>query len=167
MNRFLVNLSKLILGMGLALVLLTLASVVTARYLMGRLAVLPAKPLYGDEQPTPPPTTATSTAAAPPVMTPEPALPTLVVTPPPAPVAPGPEVPAAPDGGYEAVITQPIGLVLREGPGTDRPQLGGLDYNQAVVVLEEPTDQPWVKVRVTATGQEGWVKAGNLRRREN
>ncbi len=165
MNRFLVNLSKLILGMGLALVLLTLAGVVTARYLMGRLAVLPAKPLYGDEQPTPPPTTATSTTAAPPLMPPEPAPPTPTVTPPPA--VPGAEVPTAAAGSYEAVITQPIGLVLREGPGTDRPQLGGLDYNQAVVVLEEPTDQPWVKVRVAATGQEGWVKAGNLRRREN
>ncbi|MFM7326411.1 MAG: SH3 domain-containing protein [Nodosilinea sp.] len=165
MNRFLVNLSKLILGMGLALVLLTLAGVVTARYLMGRLAVLPAKPLYGDEQPTPPPAAAPPTAAAPPVITPEPAPPTPAVTPPPA--APGAEVPPAAAGSYEAVITQPIGLVLREGPGTDRPQLGGLDYNQAVVVLEEPTDQPWVKVRVAATGQEGWVKAGNLRRREN
>ncbi|MFM7220657.1 MAG: SH3 domain-containing protein [Nodosilinea sp.] len=165
MNRFLVNLSKLILGMALALVLLTLAGVVTARYLMGRLAVLPAKPLYGDEQPTPPPAAAPPTAAAPPVITPEPAPPTPAVTPPPA--APGAEVPPAAAGSYEAVITQPIGLVLREGPGTDRPQLGGLDYNQAVVVLEEPTDQPWVKVRVAATGQEGWVKAGNLRRREN
>jgi uncharacterized protein YgiM (DUF1202 family) len=167
MSRFLVNLSKLILGMALALVLLTLAGVVTARYLMGRLAVLPAKPLYGDEQPTPPPAAATPPAAASPATTPEPPPPTPTVTPPPTPVAPGAELPAAPAGSYEAVITQPIGLVLREGPGTDRPQLGGLDYNQAVVVLEEPADQPWVKVRVAATGQEGWVKAGNLRRREN
>lgn len=167
MNRFLINLSKLILGMALALVLLTLAGVVTARYLMGRLAVLPAKPLYGDEQPSPPPTATTPTVASPPTTPPAPPQPTPAVTPPPTPVAPGAEVPTAPAGSYEAVITQPIGLVLREGPGSDRPQLGGLDYNQAVVVLEEPTDQPWVKVRVAATGQEGWVKAGNLRRREN
>jgi hypothetical protein len=167
MSRFLVNLSKLILGMALALVLLTLAGVVTARYLMGRLAVLPAKPLYGDEQPTPPPAVATPPAAASPATTPEPPPPTPTVTPPPTPVAPGAELPTSAAGSYEAVITQPIGLVLREGPGTDRPQLGGLDYNQAVVVLEDPADQPWVKVRVAATGQEGWVKAGNLRRREN
>jgi hypothetical protein len=36
-----------------------------------------------------------------------------------------------------------------------------------VVVLDETTAQAWVKVRVSATGQEGWVKAGNLRRQGN
>lgn len=167
MNRFLINLSKLILGMALALVLLTLAGVVTARYLMGRLAVLPAKPLYGDEQPTPAPVPKPPIAAPAPVAAPEVPQPTPSVIPPPPPAPPKPEPAAVSAGSYEAVINQPIGLVLREGPGSDRPQLGGLDYNQAVVVLEEPTDQPWVKVRVAATGQEGWVKAGNLRRREN
>ncbi|MEB3312594.1 MAG: SH3 domain-containing protein [Cyanobacteriota bacterium] len=161
MSRFLGTLSKLILGIVLALVLVSLAGVVTARYLMGRLAVLPAKPLYGDEQA---PVTTTTPNPSPPVITPAPA---PEVTPPPNPVAPSADAPAVPADSYEAVVNQPIGLVLREGPGTDRPQLGGLDYNQTVVVLDEPTDQPWVKVRVTATGQEGWVKAGNLRRRTN
>lgn len=161
MSRFLVILSKLILGTVLALVLVSLAGVVTARYLMGRLAVLPAKPLYGDEQS---PATTTAPNPTPPVMTAEPA---PVVTPPPNPTAPPADAPAVPTDSYEAVVNQPIGLVLREGPGTDRPQLGGLDYNQTVVVLDETTAQAWVKVRVSATGQEGWVKAGNLRRQGN
>lgn len=161
MQRFLVGLSKLILGMAVALVLLSMAGVATARYFMGRLSVLPPKPLYGNELP------ATS---------PEPQAVDSEVAPEAAPeAAPEPEVvpPEAPEtaveleeGAYTAVVVQPIGLVLREGPGVQFPQIGGIDYNQELVVLEEPTDQDWIKVRVVANDQEGWVKAGNTRRRE-
>jgi hypothetical protein len=42
--------------------------------------------------------------------------------------------------------------------------LGGIDYNTPVVVLEESQDGVWQKVRVVATEQEGWVKAGNVER---
>jgi uncharacterized protein YgiM (DUF1202 family) len=70
-------------------------------------------------------------------------------------------------GAYNATVIQPIGLVLREGPGVEFPQVGGVDDNEAVVVIEEPTDKSWVKVRVVSSGQEGWVKAGNTRRTEN
>ena len=153
MKGFFIGLSKLILGMAIALILLSMAGVATARYFMGRLSVLPPKPLYGDEMPT-----------AAPEATPEaPAEP--VVEAPPAPAEP-PAEPALEPGTYNATVVQPIGLVMREGPGVEFPQVGGVDVNEAVVVLEEPANQSWVKVRVVSNGQEGWVKAGNTRRVE-
>jgi uncharacterized protein YraI len=46
------------------------------------------------------------------------------------------------------VVVQPIGLVLREGPGTEFPQVGGVDYNEDIIVLEEPDGKSWIRVRV-------------------
>ncbi|MGB3138298.1 MAG: SH3 domain-containing protein [Nodosilinea sp.] len=150
MKGFFLGLSKLILGVAIALVLLSMAGVATARYFMGRLSVLPPRPLYGDEMPTP------DEAAAEAVSEPAP----------PAPEAAPPPAAALEPGAYKAVVIQPIGLVIREGPGVEFPQAGGVDVNEAVVVLEEPADKDWVKVRIVSSGQEGWVKAGNTRRAE-
>ncbi|WP_017296516.1 SH3 domain-containing protein [Nodosilinea nodulosa] len=160
MKGFFIGLSKLVLGVAIALILLSMAGVATARYFMGRLSVLPPKPLYGDEMPTP------AAPGAAPEAAPEAAAPG--VEPPPAPAAepPPPAEPALEPGAYKAVVIQPIGLVMREGPGLEFSQVGGVDVNEAVVVLEEPADKDWVKVRVVSNGQEGWVKAGNTRREE-
>ncbi|HZG39663.1 MAG TPA: SH3 domain-containing protein [Nodosilinea sp.] len=156
MKGFFLGLSKLILGVAVALILLSMAGVATARYFMGRLSVLPPKPLYGDEMPT-----AVSPDA------PEAAPEAVAEAPPEAdPAVEPPDEPALEPGAYNATVVQPIGLVMREGPGVEFPQVGGVDVNEAVVVLEEPADQTWVKVRVVANGQEGWVKAGNTRRSE-
>lgn len=156
MKGFFLGLSKLILGVAIALILLSMAGVATARYFMGRLSVLPPKPLYGDEMPAPEPEANPETAAEPAVDPP----------PEPAPAVEPPPEPALEPGAYNATVVQPIGLVMREGPGVEFPQVGGVDVNEAVVVLEEPADQSWVKVRVVSNGQEGWVKAGNTRRAE-
>lgn len=169
MKGFLIGLSKLILGMVVALALLSMAGVATARYFMARLAVLPPKPLYGDELPAPPPPepVAADPTAAPPAEAAPAAAPPAA---PPAEVAPAPEpeptAEALPPGSYQAVVSQPIGLIIRSGPGTEHGQVGGVDYNAAVVVLEEPAGQGWIKVRVASSGAEGWVKAGNIRRQE-
>ena len=162
MKGFFVGLSKLILGIAIALMLLSMAGVATARYFMGRLSVLPPIPLYGDEVPSAPPPeaapetdpTVASAAAEAQVEPPPEAVPT--VEPPP------PDLALEP-GSYSAVVIQPIGLVMREGPGVEFPQVGGVDVNEAVVVIEEPADKAWVKVRVVSNGQEGWVKSGNTR----
>lgn len=158
MKGFFIGLSKLILGVAIALLLLSMAGVATARYFMGRLSVLPPKPLYGEEVPTPPAEPVLPPAApeaAPEAQAEVPAEAAPVVEPPPE--------SALEPGAYEAVVVQPIGLVLREGPGVEFPQIGGIDVNEAIVVIEEPADQSWIKVRVVANGQEGWVKAGNTR----
>lgn len=153
MKGFFIGLSKLVLGIAIALMLLSMAGVATARYFMGRLSVLPPKPVYEDEMPV----ASVAPAAAPAA----PAEPAPAVEPPPA------VEPLLEPGAYQAKVIQPIGLVMREGPGVEFPQVGGVDDNESVVVLEEPTDQSWVKVRVVSSGQEGWVKAGNTRRTEN
>lgn len=148
MKGFLLGITKLILGVALALVLLSLTGVATARYFMAKLSVLPPRPVFENdvvaEQPAP-----TETPASPqpqPENTPQPE------------TAPPPENPL---GSYQAVVVQPIGLVMRSGPGAEHPQLGGVDHNEQVLVLETSEDQRWIKVRVGSSGQEGWVKSGN------
>jgi uncharacterized protein YgiM (DUF1202 family) len=149
MKGFFLGLTKLILGIALALVLLSLTGVATARYFMAKLSVLPPKPVFDNdvltEQPVP------AEAPAEPQPQPEAANP-------PAEAANAPE---NPPGSYRAVVVQPIGLVLRSGPGAEHQQLGGVDHNDEVLVLETSDDGRWMKVRLGDSGQEGWVKAGN------
>ncbi|NJL46138.1 MAG: SH3 domain-containing protein [Leptolyngbyaceae cyanobacterium SM2_3_12] len=168
MKGFFVGLTKLIFGLTIALMLLSMAGIATARYFMARLSVLPAKPLFDNEQPAAPVPEATDPAAIPPVAAPPAAAPPVaaVSTSPSDPAIPTPDPAATPElapGTYEAVVVQPIGLVLRAGPSTDQAQVGGVDYNDEVIILEAPADQSWVRVRVQSSGQEGWIKAGNTR----
>ncbi|MEL6402450.1 MAG: SH3 domain-containing protein [Cyanobacteria bacterium J06626_4] len=154
MKGFLLGVTKLILGVSFALVLLSLTGVATARYFMAKLSVLPPRPVFDNDvalqasESTPPPA---PVEAAPPTPEAEP-------TPEVEAVPPTPEIPP---GSYEAVVIQPIGLVLRSGPGAEHQQLGGVDYNDQVLVLETDPGERWVKVRISSSGQEGWVKAGN------
>jgi uncharacterized protein YgiM (DUF1202 family) len=151
MKGFVVGVTKLILGVAIAVMLLSMAGVATARYFMARLSVLPPRPVFDNELPIQPP---------PDVVTPPP----VVEAPPPAEVTATETTPELEEGSYEAVVVQPIGLVLREGPGTEFPQVGGVDYNEDIIVIEEPDGKSWIRVRVVSSGQEGWVKAGNTRR---
>lgn len=171
MKGFFTGLSKLIVGMSIALLLLSMAGVATARYFMARLSVLPAKPLFDNEQPAATAQDGLPTAAAPPSTdvsaTPQPAAPPAAAEPTPEQTPEPAATPALEPGAYEAVVVQPIGLVLRAGPSTDQAQVGGVDYNDEVVVLEAPSDQSWVRVRVLSSGQEGWIKAGNTRPVQN
>ena len=155
MKGFLLGLTKLLLGLFFALMLLSLASVAAARYFMAKLAVLPERPTFESdvalvaEVEAPTPETASETEAA-------------------APTAPAPPSadPALEPGAYTAMVTQPIGLVLRDGPGTQYNQMGGVENNERMVVLEESADRQWLRVRIPSTKQEGWVRAGNSRRLE-
>jgi uncharacterized protein YgiM (DUF1202 family) len=149
MKGFLVGMSKLVLGVVIALLMLSLAGVATARYFMARLAVLPSRPIFENDASPGAQANASAPTAAPAA----------------APPAPAP-APALPAGAYAAVVTQPIGLVLREGPSTTFAQLGGIDYNAKVVVLEASSDEQWLKVRLSEGSQEGWIKAGNVRKTE-
>ena len=152
MKGCLVGFSKLVLGVCLALFLFSLAGVATARYFMTRLSVLPSKPVFSNE------TVASPTGTEPPASETENATspePTLASTP-----ADSASV-ERPPNSYDAVVVQPIGLVLRSGPGRDFQQLGGIDYNDMVWVLETSEDGEWLNVRLPETGQEGWIKSGN------
>lgn len=151
MKGFLVGLTKLILGVALALVLLSLAGVATARYFMAKLSVLPPKPVFENDA-----INGQVVSGAPSAETVSTQTETSTPTPQPEP----PPEPEKPPGSYEAVVVQPIGLVLRAGPGIEYEQLGGVDYNDEVLVLKTSEDDRWLNVRI-GSGQEGWVKAGN------
>ncbi|MDX2272613.1 MAG: SH3 domain-containing protein [Cyanobacteriota bacterium] len=74
-------------------------------------------------------------------------------TPPPQPVTIG--------AGSQGRVIEPIGLALRAEPQADGQYLGGIPVNEIVIVLEVSSDGRWQRVR-RQTGEEGWIKAGNL-----
>ena len=147
MNSFLLSLAKLVLGVFFAFVLMSLAGIATARYFMAKLAVTPDKPIFAngtlpvEESPAAQPIEAASTANQSPLTQPAAA--------------------ELEPGSYKAVVIQPIGLVLREGPGRDFPQLGGVEYNEQIIVLGESENTQWLRIRLPSSGQRGWIKAGN------
>ncbi|WAL62537.1 SH3 domain-containing protein [Thermocoleostomius sinensis] len=143
--------SKLILGVLLAIGILFGTGVSLTRYLIGRLATPPPRPVFAnDPSPVVSPVT-TATEAPPPE---EPPLPEEA-----APVSPSPVA----EEGYTARVIQPIGLILRDQPSRDAVQVGGIEFNRELTVLETSSDGEWQRVRL-GNGAEGWVRAGNTER---
>lgn len=66
-----------------------------------------------------------------------------------------------PPGAYRARVTWSDGLSLRAEPSQDAERIGGVGYNSELIILEE-RNREWQKIRVPGSGQEGWVKAGNV-----
>jgi len=87
--------------------------------------------------------------------------------PPDAQSAPSPAVSVSPSPseGYPVRVTYPEGLILRDAPNAEAAQIGGIGYNQEVIVLEETEDQEWQRVRLPSS-EEGWIRAGNVERIE-
>ncbi|MBC6423407.1 MAG: SH3 domain-containing protein [Hormoscilla sp. SP5CHS1] len=69
-----------------------------------------------------------------------------------------------PPGTYEARVTWPEGLILRDRPSYNSLRIGGIGYNERVLVLGESSDKVWQRVRVSDNFQEGWIKGGNTAR---
>lgn len=67
-----------------------------------------------------------------------------------------------PPGAFEGKVIQPIGLVLRQSASLDGAPVGGISFNEKVVVLESSPDGNWQKVRLLNSDREGWVKGGNI-----
>ena len=158
MKNFLLGLSKFVLGIILAMLIMSVAGLAMAKFFMSRIVELPERPVYEndlpeDQRPRP-------TAAAP-----EEAPETEIVVgeveeaeePEEAPEEE--EEDALPEGEYRAVVNQPVGLILRDGPGTSYAQIGGLDYQQSMIVFDE--DSGWLNVELR-NGQTGWIKDGNV-----
>jgi hypothetical protein len=66
----------------------------------------------------------------------------------------------SPPGSYRARVAFPDGLSVRDAP--DGARVGGLDFKEEVLVLEESEDKLWIKIRSVASSLEGWIKAGNV-----
>ncbi|MEL6610444.1 MAG: SH3 domain-containing protein, partial [Pseudomonadota bacterium] len=69
-------------------------------------------------------------------------------------VAPLPEIAAAPPADIRAVTGTRVNM--RNGPGTNFEVLTQLVQGDQAEVLQSPGNG-WVKIRVSATGVEGWM----------
>ena len=145
-------------------VTLLVAGAAGAAYLMFvRTAIAPPKPDFSEAQavkqsPAEASTTTNTEEQAAPTPNPEEAA-----------TAPDPEEaptdtsePELPPGAYRARVSWPQGLSLRAEPTLESERVGGIGYNWEVLILEESSDKQWQKVQVPSSGQEGWVKAGNV-----
>ena len=63
---------------------------------------------------------------------------------------------------YEASVNWPSGLSLRSNPSNSASRVGGVYYGDKLVIIGRSSDGDWQKVYVPETGQQAWVKAGNV-----
>lgn len=151
--KFILSVVQLLIGITLGLALMVGGSLAAGYYIFTKLSVTPEKPTFAEEKPKQP-----IPSAAPAANTNKPA-PTPILNPAPSPAPPSPEAEAA---LYKGVINWTDGLILRDAPGNTANRIGGVGYNQQVVVLEESSDQRWQRIRIVSTGKVGWIKAGNM-----
>jgi hypothetical protein len=69
-----------------------------------------------------------------------------------------------PQGAYKGKVTWSSGLSLRADPNSSASRVGGVDYNTELIILGTSQDGQWQKVRVANGTQEGWIKAGNIKK---
>lgn len=158
--------AKFLTGFILAIALLFFAGVNITRYLITRLTAPPPKPIFPNDSPT----TVGSAAAPPPspgvAASPDSAsTPTSQGAPSPTPTAspsPSPSPSPTDEEGFEARVTEPIGLILRSEPSQESERIGGVEFEQELIVLETSPDGEWVRVRLPGNDTEGWVRAGNV-----
>jgi hypothetical protein len=143
---------KFLVGFLLAIVLMTGASVAAALYFAAKLTTLPERPVFPNDK------TAVQIAGAKPTATAK-ASPVSDSsdTPSPKPLEPG---------TYRALVTQPIGLILRDSANRDANRIGGVGYKEKVVVLEDSPDKEWQRIQVEDGSRDGWVKGGNTEKVE-
>jgi hypothetical protein len=58
-------------------------------------------------------------------------------------------------------------LSLRAEPDSNAATIGGIAYDNEIIVLEETSDKKWQKVRIPWSEQEGWVRGGNTEKISN
>ena len=148
------GLIRVLTGFSLAIAVLVGGGYFAAQYLITQFTALPPKPTFPNDKPaTKPKPVATEEKPVPPA--------------PPAPQAsasPSPTAAPNPKVGYQARVKLSEGLNLRDKPSRDGGRVGGLDYNDRVVVLEETPDKEWQKIRSEGGNLEGWIKSGYTER---
>lgn len=147
MNQIFYEIFKFFMGFLLALAILAGGSVAAALYFVTKLTALPPKPIFASDAPGK--VVASSAKAKPPANLPQTnTSPTSTPTP-------------LPPGAYRARVSWPEGLVLRDKPTYESSSIGGIAYNDQVVILEVTSNKEWERVRVESTNEEGWVRGGN------
>lgn len=157
----LAGVAKFVLGVSLAIVILIGGSAAVALYFMYRVTTHPPKPTFANE------VTQKSKAAPTPnkQVQPEKTNPDRTDNSESTAKEAKPETKSTETleaGTYKARVTWEQGLSLRAEPGAAAERIGGLDYNQQIIVLEESPDKNWQRVRLADSDREGWIKAGNI-----
>lgn len=155
------GLLKLILGFILAIAVLLGTGLTVALYFVNRTAIPPTKPIFANDNPSLKNQTTKEAK--------DKSAPTLVTeskpetSPTPTPTATN-SAEELPPGAYQGRVTWSEGLSLRAKPSQDSEKVGGVTFNQKIIVLEENSDKTWVRIRIEGGEQEGWVKVGNIER---
>ena len=158
MKNFLLGLSKFVLGIILAMLIMSLAGLSMARYFMTRMVEQPERPTYENALPVDQRPVAKAPASFASDTFAEPGPDVAEPEPDPEP-DPEPEPARTNSGDGYAIVNQPVGLILRSGPGTDYRNIGGIDYQESVEVIAE--ESGWLNV-ILSNGEEGWIKDGNV-----
>ncbi|MCC5623167.1 SH3 domain-containing protein [Nostoc sp. CHAB 5715] len=159
------GLIKFILGFFLAIAVLIGGGAAIALYFMNRTGIPPAKPVFSNDSPS-------VKAQAPKATEPGGAKSTLkpgtkTESSPSSTSAPTespkatPSAKPLPSGAYRGRVSWSEGLSLRSQPNQEAEKIGGVGFNQKIIILSESEDKSWQKIRLEGSEQEGWVKAGN------
>ncbi|MEH2326136.1 MAG: SH3 domain-containing protein [Nostoc sp.] len=157
---------KFILGFFLAIAVLIGGGAAIGLYFMNRTGIPPAKPVFSNDSPS-------VKAQAPKATEPKGAKPTpgTKAESSPSPTSTATESPKAtpspkplPSGAYRGRVSWSEGLSLRSQPNQEAEKIGGVGFNQKIIILEQSEDKAWQKIRLEGSEQEGWVKAGNTQK---
>lgn len=148
------NLAKFILGFFIGIFLLMGSTVGIGYFLLSRLSTPPQKPIFAEERIKVKPnaknkkvSTAKNVASS---------------TSKPTPTPTTTDASKVEPGLYKARVIWNGGLSLRQEPNIDSERVGGVGYNETLVVLEESSDKKWQRVRLENGEQVGWIKSGNV-----
>ena len=153
------GLAKFLIGVSLAIAILVGGGAVAGMYFFNKFTVVPPKPIFDNDtvKVRRGRTAAAAKAKRMTVATKPGATPSPNDRPSPQPLEPG---------AYKARVNWSEGLLLRSGPTPDAERVGGVGYNQTVVVLQESPDKTWQRIRLEGSKQEGWIKSGNTEKIE-
>ena len=150
MKNFLLGLSKLVLGIILAMLIMSLAGLSMARYFMTRMVEQPERPTYENDLPESERPQASSASGDGDREVDEGAQAADSAS----------DRESDSDEGYTAYAT--TDLNLRSGPGTSYGSIDGVSPDQKLTVIGE--EGGWLNV-VLSNGSEGWV-SGNYVKQE-
>lgn len=150
------GLAKFLIGFFLAVTFLLTAGAATAYYFFTKLTTPPPKPIFPEELPKPKiakPKNASPSAKSKSSPTAQSGAATNKTEKASTKLEPG---------AYKARVTWHEGLSLRSEPNPDAERIGGIQYNEQIVVLAESADKKWQQVRLENSDQKGWIRSGNL-----
>jgi hypothetical protein len=151
--------AQFILGFFLGVFILTGTGAAAAYFFLNRMSDTPPEPVYSEKNPPEPEPKEESASSE---SENQSATNTTPVEPEPEP-EPEEEKTIAERFGeqaYEAQVTWPSGLSLRSNPSLDASRVGGVYYEDRLVIIETQGD--WQRVYVPESAQQAWVKAGNV-----